>query len=93
MNATLRKRCVFDGPFPVAAEVPAPPSDNDEEDDWWSCDVAGPGCLKPTKEAPELPLPYSIWRYEAACLSCEWVACSVCGARFGADVLVEERFE
>jgi len=33
------------------------------------------------------------WRYEAECLSCEWVACSVCGARFGADMLVEERFE
>ena len=46
----------------------------EEADDDWCCDVAGPQCLKPTMEASEPPLPFSMW----VCDECDWLACDVC---------------
>ena len=42
----------------------------------WHCDVAGPGCLRPSFEAPEPARPYSRWE----CIECEgaFVICDVC---------------
>lgn len=47
----------------------------------WHCDVAGPGCLRPSFEAPEPPRPYNRWE----CVECEaaFVMCGACHSANG----------